>query len=477
MPFALLTTDTRAVASTQSIVVVGTLVTVFGMAILLALLHIGTSGWKALTWVSVGVLTFWHGIGGGIDTPVPNWLIQIGMVLLIAAAAGRLSHHRYMRSGLMVASLTLAAVLGTLTVASSNAPNPIVGAQQPQGAIDLQRHPDIYLVVLDGYGRTDVIDRLFGYDNTGFETQLEERGFKVLSGAKTNYTVTHFSIPAMLNMSYMHPHVGPIGNGDLLALAEDIGGDNELVRILKENGYRYVHGETITPFNRCGEQVDVCLRGPLLDMTASRLLQETAVGGLISGITVDPATSLNRMRIEQMTAWSALEPTLGSGPKFTFLHLILPHPPLFLDHKCSARFDSDLRGTILNDGEIEEAHLEMRRQAWLGQVECANQTMLTFLDEIDIDDLVVVTSDHGPDSAYRLFGDIADYSTEEIGERVPTFSAVRLPNCDDDTVPEDAALVNLFRYVLSCLADEPPDPLPDKTYLASFGGYVLEVKP
>jgi len=39
--------------------------------------------------------------------------------------------------------------------------------------------PDIYYIVLDGYGRSDRLEEYFGYDNSAFTAALAERGFHV----------------------------------------------------------------------------------------------------------------------------------------------------------------------------------------------------------------------------------------------------------------------------------------------------------
>jgi hypothetical protein len=361
-------------------------------------------------------------------------------------------------------------------VAAVTTPPPVVGAQQSVRDFTFQTQPDIYLVVLDGYARSDVIEQIFGYDNAPFETALSESGFEVYSEATANYPITHFSIPSLLNMSYMHGDQGPISNADLSKLAENIAGNNAVVRTVKANGYQYLHGETISQYNRCGDQVDFCLNGPFLDMTMYRLLQNTPIGALFYSATADPATWLNIQRIDQMRDWKSVERVLGRGPKFTFLHLILPHPPLFLDRDCQMRFDPDLRGSEMIRDDIPADRQDKRHAAWVEQIECANRATLDFIEQLEDDDVLIVTADHGSDATYRLFGDVGQYTADDLAERMPIFTAARVPQTCRGEIPEDVALVNLFRYVFACLADEAPDPLPDRTFVASFEGYIIEVK-
>ena len=53
-------------------------------------------------------------------------------------------------------------------------------------AQDKQNLPDIYYIILDGHGRSDVVKELFGYDNSAFIDYLEERGFYVADQSRSN---------------------------------------------------------------------------------------------------------------------------------------------------------------------------------------------------------------------------------------------------------------------------------------------------
>ena len=49
------------------------------------------------------------------------------------------------------------------------AKEPPAAAAQAKGAIlPLGYAPDIYYIILDAYGRADVLEEMFGYDNTPF---------------------------------------------------------------------------------------------------------------------------------------------------------------------------------------------------------------------------------------------------------------------------------------------------------------------
>src|SRR5690606_16631753 len=210
-----------------------------------------------------------------------------------------------------------------------------------------------------------------------FLDHLRDSGFDVADASVANYSITHLSLAALLNMSYMHADGANIGRNDLQFLAGEIAGANELVNVLKENGYTYVHAETTDWHNRCGEHVDVCLPGSSPSITTYSVLKGTLIGGLIFRDTVDPATDLNVARIDQLVKWRQTTASWTEAPTFSFFHLPLPHPPLFLDDQCRVRAEPELSGRIMNDGNMSASQLEKRRQAWVEQIQCANRTIKT----------------------------------------------------------------------------------------------------
>src|SRR2546423_1000109 len=63
--------------------------------------------------------------------------------------------------------------------------------------------PDIYYIILDTYGRADVLRDLYGYDNRDFIEWLREKGFYVADRSRSNYSQTMLSVASSLNLSYL----------------------------------------------------------------------------------------------------------------------------------------------------------------------------------------------------------------------------------------------------------------------------------
>ena len=101
-------------------------------------------------------------------------------------------------------------------------------------------YPDIYYIILDAYGRSDVVKEVFGYDNSSFIAYLEEKGFYVAGQSRSNYIQTALSISSSLNFDYLGALEGAtVQSEDRDPLAELIH-HSELRNFLEANGYKTV---------------------------------------------------------------------------------------------------------------------------------------------------------------------------------------------------------------------------------------------
>src|SRR5690349_18874578 len=64
--------------------------------------------------------------------------------------------------------------------------------------------PSIYYIILDMHARTDVLQEIYGYDNTWFIDSLKQMGFYVAEESTSNYSSTLQSISSSLNMDYIN---------------------------------------------------------------------------------------------------------------------------------------------------------------------------------------------------------------------------------------------------------------------------------
>ena len=472
IPVMILVSGRRTLVEPTTMLALGAIVLCVAFLVYLAARRALRSGWVALAVVSVSLIFFWH----WPDEFDYSWLAAILFYALAVAGAASIAANRLFRVGALAVSTTfVAGITAFLLVETFTAAPAVVEGQGSTPELVLSETPDITLIILDGYGRADVMREMYEYDNSGFLSLLQAEGFQVAERSTSPYSMTHLALPSLLEMSFVHEPGDHLSFSDQSAVRRIISGDNQVVGALKEAGFQYVHAEADSRLHSCGQEVDLCLPGLLLDLTAFETLQRTPLGPLLYPISGDPNTALNSTRIDTLRRgkpWG--EPIDSAEPTFTFFHLMLPHPPMFLDATCNLRVDRDLDGSTIHQPGTSGTLMGVRRDAWVDQVRCANEVVLDYLDVIGDEEVVVLVSDHGPDS---LFGVTGDLNENQILERLSNLTAVRLPDHCQGQLPGDVQLQNVFRVVLGCLAGRGIDLLPNRTFVAGFRGPIVEIDP
>ena len=192
--------------------------------------------------------------------------------------------------------------------------------------------PDIYYIILDAYGRSDVLEKNFDYDNSAFIEELENLGFYVAKCSQSNYAKTDLSLASTLNFNYLdvlNEELTP-ENTDRLPLWNLVK-HSSVVEKLQGMGYQIRAFETGFDFTQISP-VDTFYATPHKGFNGfeSLFLQTTAV------VILDDAGFFNRFHLTVddykynriLYSLETLEeiPTMP-GPNYTFAHLLIPHQP------------------------------------------------------------------------------------------------------------------------------------------------------
>ncbi|MGH8872081.1 MAG: sulfatase-like hydrolase/transferase [Acidimicrobiia bacterium] len=313
--------------------------------------------------------------------------------------------------------------------------------------------PDIVVVVLDAYGSTDVLEQFYGYDNATFLTELEQQGFAAEGVALANYARTTLSVPSVLQLGYVAEET-PVSRSDIDALLRVMSGESNLVHALRDHGYRHVYVEPGWLGARCGTMVDICVGAPWPDETFYDVAYRSALRG-IPGLEVGRSFTEGVLRGLDWLHSDLATYLVDDQPDLVYVHLLAPHPPLFLDEQCRPDWRGGVTGFAIGRPEMSEDELAVARDRYIDQVECVNSVLLRAAEKLGADDVVLMFGDHGPDSTGQLFRAGTEWSEEQRRERFGSFYAARVPGCD---MSEIGSLVNLGRRMLSCLSgDELPD--------------------
>ena len=329
--------------------------------------------------------------------------------------------------------------------------------------------PDIYYIILDAYGRSDVLKTVYGYDNSAFVSWLRHRGFYVAEESRSNYSQTMLSLASSLNMMYLDASamkaaaLTPVDRQPLATLIRE----NRVVHTLRARGYRFVAfttGYSGVQF----PQADEVRRFSTLTDFESSLLSATPIPDLMKNAY--PERALHRQRVNYVFDHLA-DSYGGAQPRFVFAHIVSPHPPFIFKSDGTAAN----RGTLTADffaGEQFEAgnpaDWEQLTAGYREQAEYVTKRIERVLDSILADTtrrrIIVLQGDHGPAAKLTWSGD----SAEAITERMSILNAYYGPPETVARFYPSITPVNTFRIIMGDMFGAPVNLLPDKDYYASY---------
>lgn len=333
--------------------------------------------------------------------------------------------------------------------------------------------PDIYYIILDGYGRQDVLQEYYQFDNTPFLDFLRGQGFYVAEKARANYCQTLLSLGSSLNYSYLDSfidHNDQRESGDRGAVRWAVA-HNRVFQFLELFDYDIVSfstGYSGTEFTDADRYIQ-----PRLAFTEFEyvLMRYTPLLKIFSLSKSRFTYGLHRRRIHFSFDKLMDVPDMAS-PKFVFAHFISPHPP-FVFSKNGDPIDPTENYFSFHDGSHFVNREITQPQYWkryAEQLQYLNTKLREAIETIRRKSpgaIIVVQSDHGPGSM------LSWESMEEtnLKERMGILNAYYLPDSGEDLLWQDISPVNTFRIIFNRYfgADIP--------YLYDFSYYSLWLKP
>lgn len=348
---------------------------------------------------------------------------------------------------------------------------------------------DVYYIILDGYGRQDVLLDIYGHDNSEFLQALEQRGFQIAEYSTANYNQTVLSLASSLNMDYLDSLLGrrdlKLTNAMLVRLIWRSQVRRELARwqydmVAFKTGFSYTAIEDAELFlfpEGQGDEVERtsaasranAFEGLLFESSAARVLLDSseAAREAVHHFLNEPLFAEQRERV-----LFTLE-TLGSIPElpgrhFVFAHVVAPHPPFVFDEQGEP-LTPDYPFSFADGSHYLRYGTDTREDyiaGYRGQLRYLNGLLIETLDQILESSkqlpIIILQGDHGP-GAYLRWENIMESNLEE---RSAILNAFLLPGAPDAVYPTISP-VNAFRLVLSRYFGADLPPLPDCTYFSS----------
>ena len=302
-----------------------------------------------------------------------------------------------------------------------------------------QNAPDVYFFLLDSYGRADLLEQAYGFDNSEFLNKLKERGFFVAECSQSNYVRTEISLASSLNMQYLQELSDKFSpDTTKRALLWDSLKHNAVRYNFESMGYETITAETgfewlnIEDSHRFMSPPPISsgmteFEGLFLRTTLARYAQEWG--------WVDPDYLLGvSFRDRFNNVFNSIDDIARiSEPTFSYLHLISPHPPFVFDPNGNPTYPPD----FWNDQRMYPA--DLYKKGYLNQVQFLNQKLLqavdTILAESDVPPIIIIQGDHGPWLQPR-------------NKRMWILAAMYMPGHEEQLYPTITP-VNIFRLVFN----------------------------
>jgi hypothetical protein len=336
--------------------------------------------------------------------------------------------------------------------------------------------PDIYYIILDGYGRQDILQTLYEFDNWSFLNELAARGFYVAEESSSNYIQTMLSLSSSFNMDYVQS-LGAKGReienrADLVELLEN----NRVRTVLAGHGYRLIsfgneYKATISSAEIYYDEAEGGLASPvtafesiLIDHTMARVLNHIpAFNKALIEMPYDTHRRHILFAFEKLQKVPAMD-----GNYLVYAHIIAPHPPFVFDERGEV-IPHDAPFT-LNDANYYTR--EHSRKSYLAgyrrQIQYINSRILETVDAIlsnsETPPIIILQGDHGP-GAYLHWGSLENTLP---AERFGILNAYYFPDQDYERLYPSISPVNSFRVVLNQFFDQDYEMLDDRHYYSSW---------
>jgi len=357
-----------------------------------------------------------------------------------------------------------------------NSPVPQASSIQVESALinsEMNQLPDIYYILLDGYGRSDVLEDLYQLDNQDFIHFLEDHKFFVASESQSNYMQTGLSISSSLNLDYL----------DAIAQAKGIELEDrlQLVKLVRESevreyveklGYTFISISSaylVTEIDNAdnfipNKQLDFNpLEGLLMETSGLIALQDIAFQ--FGWEPYFPGYTFHRNQV--LFSLETL-PSLGSypSPKFVFSHLVSPHPP-FVFGLHGEETSHDHRYTLMDGNAYagsSQEYIEGYRDQLIFLSDKLKELISQILMNSSQEPIIILQSDHGPGLGLNY----QSCEESDLNERFSILNAYYLQGRVDTTLYESISPVNTFRVIFNEFFHENLELLPDRSFCATW---------
>ena len=329
---------------------------------------------------------------------------------------------------------------------------------------ETKRYPDIYYIILDGYGRSDILKYLYSHDNTPFLKYLKEKGFYIASKSKSNYPQTAFSLASSLNLTYLDRIIEKMGtNSQNRNPLRKMIKNSKAAQFLKNHGYTtiaFATGIAGTEINNA----DVYLTPKwFLSEFENVLINTTPLPILLEKLTHQSQHDLHRERVLYILDKLAYIPDKYS-PFFVFAHVICPHPPFLFDENGKPVVAE--KKFSFADGRIMKIkkYVKYYTKQLTFVTKKIQKTVDKILEKSQGNCIIILQADHGPGARLKW----SNYKKLFLKERMTILNAYYLPDKGKKYLYSRITPVNSFAVIFNACFNGNFELLEDKIFYSGW---------
>ena len=326
--------------------------------------------------------------------------------------------------------------------------------------------PDIYMILLDGHARADVLADVFHTDGSAFTHALAADGFTVAPRSRSNYTQTGETLSSMFSQAQLRdvPHMA-----DLLsqtedeppgAIVRDVVNDNATWTFLRGRGYEI--DAVSSGFEQVAlREADRFVDTGQLNEFELAVLKRSIASRILDVLAPDAVSVPQRDRIRGIFDAIATAPSwIGAGPQFVFAHVPSPHPPWVFHADGSPRTVA-LGEWLAETPASTGLTIPQLEAGYADQVADVDRRMLEALPKLD-----AAIAARGRPAVVILFSDHGSWIGADGGDIRLRFKNLLAVRSSDGKVAfePNLTLVNLFPSLFQQLFGTEWDRRPDTQY-------------
>jgi len=286
--------------------------------------------------------------------------------------------------------------------------------------------PDIYYIILDGYGGTKRMKQDLGFDNYQFLSELTNRGFFASDLSSSNYPSTKWAMPSIFSMNYLPSKEKEQSNYEHYSLMNEIFKTNEVIRNFHYLDYEIIENAAkgavkdgfITQQFLFTDQI-FCQQEELNQSKFTKMLLRTTILNYLNNQIV-----LNVKRESILCGFSEISNLTEKNDKpiFVYMHIDIPHPPYV--------FGSNGEYVIGGKVQTEEGSF-VDKGKYIDSIKFANKEILKVIENIleqNEKSIIIIQSDHGYDFEINY----ENPSEISLKQRFSILNAIYLPDDNID---------------------------------------------